>query len=761
MGERIKVTGNKPLSTKENSASNKQKTGFRSQSSHVDQILFLQRTIGNQAVQRLIKSGALQDKLRIGQPGDVYEQEADRVADAVMRMPEPGMQRQVEPEEEEEDMLQAKPLAEEITPLVQRQVEPEEEEEEELQRQPIEEEEKELQRQPLEKEEEEELQKQPIEEKEEELQRQPIEEEEELQAKAESGHIYDVNPHLESQIQSLKGGGRSLSANEGSFFEPRFGRDFSQVRVHTDTRAVEAARAVNARAFTVGQDVVFGGGEYKPGTVHGKRLLAHELTHVLQQSGNHPKDHRKNPLGHYWQTETTTNVIQRRPLDENESIIVNSVISSFNIFEIELHAALEVDRLSMPLINRVAIQIHQIADSLPTADADSMAVAPLIRLYDRYLSLLRGSLQWDVISESADPHHIEVREVLFSEFIRNLDDARDATEHPPIFGLREFVDQVSSGRYPSTLRTPGQVVGLEESYARPTELYMSAFGARPALATYILSGMYAASEDFVFDTPAEIAEDVVGRMEFLDEFMDDVNDIDTEPMVDLSRADLIGYAVYEIMPFEASEFIESEYNRAPGDEDWGPLLEAISRRIVKARSRWTQVAPDLRRLYVMELLVNRYSFPVVGAAAIVGNLWSESQVLPNPDVRALRRPNPPRGAAGLVQWTPPGGRQAGLFQHEFHGRQLGAAILLDMDAQVDYMVNELRTITIYRQRVYAQVMGATSEGQLNAATDRVTRYYEAPGPMGQPQESEEHQATLRARRAHAEIALQEYRAANP
>ncbi|MCG7848689.1 MAG: hypothetical protein MIO93_05865 [ANME-2 cluster archaeon] len=94
MGERIKKNTKKPLSTKENSASNKQKTDFRSQSSHVNQILFFQKTIGNQAMQRLIKSGALQAKLRIGQPGDVYEQEADRVADAVMRMPE--MQRQVD-----------------------------------------------------------------------------------------------------------------------------------------------------------------------------------------------------------------------------------------------------------------------------------------------------------------------------------------------------------------------------------------------------------------------------------------------------------------------------------------------------------------------------------------------------------------------------------------------------------------------------------------------------------------------------------------
>ena len=65
----------------------------------VDRILFLQRTAGNQAVSGLMKSGALQAKLRIGQPGDIYEQEADRVADAVMRMPEPGVQRQVESEE--------------------------------------------------------------------------------------------------------------------------------------------------------------------------------------------------------------------------------------------------------------------------------------------------------------------------------------------------------------------------------------------------------------------------------------------------------------------------------------------------------------------------------------------------------------------------------------------------------------------------------------------------------------------------------------
>jgi hypothetical protein len=137
-------------------------------------------------------------------------------------------------------------------------------------------EEDELRRAPVEEEEEEVLRRQPIEEEE--------EEEEELQAKATSDHLSEVNPDLESQIQSLKGGGQSLSEDDRAFFEPRFGYDFSQVRVHADAKAAETARGVNAQAYTIGQDVVFGAGQYVPGINEKLRLLAHELTHVIQQS---------------------------------------------------------------------------------------------------------------------------------------------------------------------------------------------------------------------------------------------------------------------------------------------------------------------------------------------------------------------------------------------------------------------------------------------------------------------------------------------
>lgn len=83
----------------------------------------------------------------------------------------------------------------------------------------------------------------------------------------------------------LRSPGKQLDAGTRSFMEPRFGQDFSQVRVHTDNKAADSARAVNARAYTVGQHVVFGPGEFAPDTTGGRHLLAHELTHTMQQDG--------------------------------------------------------------------------------------------------------------------------------------------------------------------------------------------------------------------------------------------------------------------------------------------------------------------------------------------------------------------------------------------------------------------------------------------------------------------------------------------
>jgi hypothetical protein len=81
----------------------------------------------------------------------------------------------------------------------------------------------------------------------------------------------------------LRSSGQPLERNTREFMESRFGHDFSGVRVHTDSRAAESARAVNALAYTVGRNVVFDSGRYTPQTQPGQKLMAHELTHVVQQ----------------------------------------------------------------------------------------------------------------------------------------------------------------------------------------------------------------------------------------------------------------------------------------------------------------------------------------------------------------------------------------------------------------------------------------------------------------------------------------------
>jgi hypothetical protein len=82
----------------------------------------------------------------------------------------------------------------------------------------------------------------------------------------------------------LRSPGQRLDAATRSFFEPRFGHDFSKVRIHADGKAAESAQAVNSLAYTVGRDIVLGAGQYQPSSQSINRLLAHELTHVVQQS---------------------------------------------------------------------------------------------------------------------------------------------------------------------------------------------------------------------------------------------------------------------------------------------------------------------------------------------------------------------------------------------------------------------------------------------------------------------------------------------
>ncbi|NJO00902.1 MAG: DUF4157 domain-containing protein [Bacteroidia bacterium] len=97
------------------------------------------------------------------------------------------------------------------------------------------------------------------------------------------GEASTASSQLESQINSSKGGGSPLDAQTQSFMSDRFGADFSGVRIHTSSESVQMNQALGARAFTVGNDVHFNQGQYNPGSTEGKKLLAHELVHTVQQ----------------------------------------------------------------------------------------------------------------------------------------------------------------------------------------------------------------------------------------------------------------------------------------------------------------------------------------------------------------------------------------------------------------------------------------------------------------------------------------------
>jgi hypothetical protein len=181
----------------------------------------------------------LQTKLKINEPGDSYEREADAMADHVMRMSDSSM-----------SSTFFKPAGNGI----QRKCQECEEEDKHIHR------------------------------------------------KENSGGEVQSSNGLDSYINSLGSSGQPLPESSRRFFEPHFGRDFSEVRIHHDAVAAKSAQSINALAYTTGNNIVFNQGQYSPDSDSGKKLMAHELTHVMQQK----------PAG--------TNLIQRYETPEHQDV---------------------------------------------------------------------------------------------------------------------------------------------------------------------------------------------------------------------------------------------------------------------------------------------------------------------------------------------------------------------------------------------------------------------------------------------------------
>jgi len=142
------------------------------------------------------------------------------------------------------------------------------------------------------------------------------EEEEAVQTKSD-GKAGIARTGLSKQIKAKSGKGRSLSKNTQAEMESSFKTDFSDVNIHTDQKAVKMNKELGAQAFTHGKDVYFNAGKYNPDTTEGKRLLAHELTHVVQQNSNEIGLQKK-PPGAVKKKKT-----EKEKLEEKYNIIIS------------------------------------------------------------------------------------------------------------------------------------------------------------------------------------------------------------------------------------------------------------------------------------------------------------------------------------------------------------------------------------------------------------------------------------------------------
>lgn len=164
----------------------------------------------------------IQLKLSVGAANDPLEHEADAMADKVMRMPETSfIQRKCPCADRDDEHVRLKPLASQITPFIQ----------------------------------------------------------------AKGDGAGTVSDAVSGKIKSSMGGGNPMQSNTKSFMESRFGTDFSNVKIHNGEESTELNRSLNAKAFTISNNIYFNSGQYQPETDNGKHLLAHELTHVVQQQG--------------------------------------------------------------------------------------------------------------------------------------------------------------------------------------------------------------------------------------------------------------------------------------------------------------------------------------------------------------------------------------------------------------------------------------------------------------------------------------------
>ena len=241
-----------------------------------------------------------------------------------------------------------------------------------------------------------------------------------LQRRAETDEV----PPVVHEV--LRSPGQPLDAETRAFMEPRFHQDFSRVRVHTDARAVESTRAVNALAYTVGRDIVLGQRQYAPGTMEGRKLLAHELTHVVQQ--------RKGVSAPLQFAGTT---ILRDASYEHEADAQSALVTDGKPATISLHGSATVDSGT---VATKTIQLLEKPGASPASEGTGANAAqqegstqatdetgkPCLRFYLPVLT--GGKVTWEGISQEMLDKHVRLKSEDYKVLLRATANSTDTCD---------------------------------------------------------------------------------------------------------------------------------------------------------------------------------------------------------------------------------------------------------------------------------------------------------------------------------------------
>lgn len=292
--------------------------------------------------------------------------------------------------------------------------------------------------------------------------------------------------HVQNAISS---GGHPLDRSSLSFFEPRLGCDLSSVRIHSGSLAAESARAIDARAYTLGNNIVFGRGEFRTNSETSKQLLAHELVHVMQQGGS-------------------TKTVQRKPIDDTPDIKMMSRSEAVQILGKELHASFDENTAAMNVI----------ANTLEMPFTEQNARTRLLRLNAAFSMLEReeAALVYGTLT------------VPVNDKQRHLKERFDRLDHrfrTPLLGLL----QERAKEKPGKADQPQQPK-YEEGKATWVELHPGVWGYVPeqgmtlkSVASYIsrnpalFEGLVRVNNSIPKDAPIPVGTTVIVPVELIDQ----------------------------------------------------------------------------------------------------------------------------------------------------------------------------------------------------------------------------------------------------